>query len=95
MTCRLSQVSSSAGLKAQVYPNPATDKITVSFNASKRTAYHLVMTDVIGQRVLNTDGSTTEGINIVELNLSTLAKGIYMLSIMSNGNTEQVRVIVE
>ena len=96
ISCRQSQVTGSAsGLNAQVYPNPATDKATVKFTATTAAQYHLNMTDVIGRNVLSTDGTASEGINMVDLDLNNLAKGVYMLSIMSGDNNEQIRVVVE
>ena len=53
------------------------------------------MTDIVGQVVLSSSGVTTEGINVIEMDLSTAGKGVYMISIMSNGNTSQLRTIVE
>ena len=32
---------------------------------------------------------------MVEIDLSSLAKGVYMLSLMGDGNVEQVRVVVQ
>ncbi len=96
ISCRQSQVTGSAsGLNAQVYPNPATEKATVKFTTTTAAQYHLSMTDVIGRNVLSTDGTATEGINMVDLDLNNLAKGVYMLNIMSGNNNERVRVVVE
>jgi hypothetical protein len=95
MSCRTGQVSAAAGLNTEVYPNPAVDKTTLKFNSSASAAYHLILTDVIGQTVLSNDGTATEGINTIEMNLSTIAKGVYLLSLMSNGSTEQIRLVVE
>ncbi|MCX6273724.1 MAG: HYR domain-containing protein [Bacteroidetes bacterium] len=96
ISCRQSQISASAsGLNAQVYPNPATEKATVKFTATTAVQYQLNMTDVLGQNVLSTKGTGTEGINMVDLDLNNLAKGVYMLNIMSGDNNEQLRVVVE
>ncbi|MCX6275216.1 MAG: T9SS type A sorting domain-containing protein [Bacteroidetes bacterium] len=96
ISCRQSQVTGSAsGLNAQVYPNPATEKATVKFSATTAAQYHLNMTDVIGRNVLSTDGTASEGINMVDLDLNNLAKGVYMLNIISGDNNEQIRVVVE
>jgi len=95
-SCRTGQVQNSLGsFNAEVYPNPASDKATVKFTAAQAAQYQLKMTDVLGQRVLSLEGAATEGINMIELNLGTVSKGVYLLSIMSNGNTEQIRVVVE
>jgi len=87
--------NAAGSFNAEVYPNPASEKATVKFTAADAAQYHLNMTDVLGQNVLSLDGAATEGINMVELNLGSVAKGVYLLSIMSNGNTEQIRVVVQ
>jgi hypothetical protein len=96
ISCRQSQVTGSAsGLNAEVYPNPATEKATVKFTAATDSQVHLNMTNVIGQSVMTSEVAATEGINMVDLDLNNVAKGVYMLSIMSGDNTEQIRLIVE
>jgi hypothetical protein len=88
-------IGTASGLNAEVYPNPATSKATVKFSAATAAQYHLNMTDVIGRNVLSTEGTATEGINMIDLDLNNLAKGVYQLSIMSGDNAEQIRMIVE
>ena len=84
-----------SGFKAELYPNPAIDKATVKFTADSDEQYHLNLTDVIGQHLLSKEGNATEGVNIIDLDLNTVAKGVYLLNIMSGKNTQQIRVVVE
>jgi hypothetical protein len=53
------------------------------------------MTDVIGQVVYTAQGTSQEGINMIEMDLSSVAKGVYMLNVTGNGSTQQIRVVVE
>jgi hypothetical protein len=91
----MSQVISAMALNAEVYPNPATENATVKFHASSAGDYTLILSDIIGRQMLNLGGAAVEGDNMIELNLSAIAKGVYMLSVINNGSTEQIRVIVE
>jgi len=91
----MSQVASIGGLNAELFPNPATDKATVKFNAADAGNYSLVLYDVLGNKMLSTDGVAVEGENLIELNLATVAKGMYVLSVISNESSEQIRVVVE
>jgi hypothetical protein len=62
-----------------IYPNPATDNVTIAINANKAGAVYAVY-DQLGRNVLSgklTDENTT-------VNLNGLAPGMYMLTI--NGN---------
>lgn len=96
ISCRLNQVNAASGaFSAEVYPNPATEKATVKFNSSTAADYTLILTDVIGQQVLTSNGHANEGVNMIELNVGAVAKGVYMLTIISNGSTEQIRLAVE
>jgi hypothetical protein len=95
ISCRLSQVNVSSGLDATLYPNPATEKATVKFNSTEAGRYTLVLYDLVGQTMLTSNGASVVGENMVELNLAAVAKGVYTLSVISNGTTEQIRVVVE
>ena len=94
VTCRSNQVDNTATFNAEVYPNPAIDKTTVKF-AGFSMSIPAIMSDIIGQVVLSADETATKGINMIDLDVSSVAKGFYMLTIVSNGTTEQIRVAVE
>ncbi len=96
ISCRQSQVIASAtAFSAEVYPNPASGKATVKFTAATALQYHLNMTDVLGQQVLSTEGTSAEGINMIDLDLNNFAKGVYTLNIMSGDYNEQIKLIVQ
>lgn len=55
-----------------VYPNPSRDEITVTTAATPET---ITLTDMLGRTVLEVQPST----HITKLNVSSLAKGVYVL----------------
>ncbi len=63
--------------------------------ASTAAQYHLNMTDVLGQRILSTEGTAVEGRNMIDLDLNNVAKGVYLLNIMSGDDAQQISVVVE
>lgn len=67
----------------QVYPNPASDFITIS-NVSSKTKFEIF--NVAGQLV---NQGTTDG----KVNVSKLAKGVYILTVESNGEKSQTKFI--
>lgn len=70
-----------------VYPNPTTDIIQIEFeNASHRT---LELFDQNGKLVLNTACSESN----TSLDLSSLAKGSYMLSVQRDEKTQTIKLI--
>ena len=95
ISCRLSQVNAASGLNAELYPNPATEKATVKFNAPEAGKYSIKLYDVIGNEMLSVDGTAVQGDNMIELNFASISKGMYVLSVISNESTEQIRVVVE
>lgn len=67
----------------QVYPNPATDVINIS-NVSSKTRFEIY--NVGGQLV---NQGTTDG----KVNVSKLTKGVYILTVESNGEKSQTKFI--
>lgn len=67
----------------QVYPNPATDVINIS-NVSSKTQFEIY--NVGGQLV---NQGTTDG----KVNVSKLTKGVYILTVESNGEKSQTKFI--
>lgn len=66
----------------QVYPNPATDRITVSFKQRSQGELYATLTDMTGNVVLSTAIAANETIS-----LSNVIRGLYYLVITdTNGN---------
>ena len=60
----------------KIYPNPAEDYIQI---ASEESAYAWSIKDLSGKEVLN--GFKNEGLNLLKVDLSRLAKGVYFFQI--------------
>ena len=71
-----------------VYPNPSSGVFSVSVPGSK--AYALEVTDLTGKVI---KAETVKG--KAHLDLSTNAKGVYLLKITSEGNTAIQKLIVQ
>jgi hypothetical protein len=69
-----------------VYPNPAFDKIILSFQGMNPGDYTIEMTDAAGKQAYNSL-QAINSINIKqEIDLSSFARGIYILKISSQQN---------
>ncbi len=78
------------------YPNPSQGKFILSFNSDKDARYALKVVDVLGNILINSDLSVTEGFNSREINLENVAAGLYFVSIQSEGSEVQtLRIVVE
>jgi hypothetical protein len=82
-----------AAQNVQVYPNPATDVLNVSFENTNDT-YVSVM-DLQG-RVLSTQmASGANGTQVVSISIEGFAIGTYVVSVQSNGLTSNSNVVIK
>jgi hypothetical protein len=94
VTTTLSESSTSvaavAKLAAAVYPNPATEQITVKLNSSnKNTLVHVY--DMMG-RMIHAESTNT---NSVSINTAAYAKGMYTLQVIQNDQKQVVPFTVQ
>lgn len=61
------------------YPNPATDKIAIQFDAVKAGTETIVVSTIQGNPVKQESFSIEKGRNNIVLNISSLPKGVYFL----------------
>jgi hypothetical protein len=77
-----------------VYPNPASQVLNVSFAKQKESSNTVKLINIIGQPVFYKNIGKNEGANEV-INISELAKGVYMLIVTDNANTVYKKIIIE
>lgn len=78
-----------------VFPNPAADKATVSFEVEDVQNATIVVTDLSGKVVNNIEvSSVLSGTNKVEINTANLAAGAYNVSLQANGSSVTKKLIV-
>lgn len=69
-----------------VYPNPATDVITVT---NRDNISQITLVNLLGQTVMQQTANATE----VQLNIATLAQGTYILQVQSGSKVASIKVI--
>ena len=78
-----------------VYPNPANDHATVAFTTGSEDNYNIRLIDVTGRIIQATNYTSVIGENQYQLNLSSVAKGVYTI-ILQNGTTLlQSKIVVQ
>lgn len=78
-------------LDVNIYPNPATNKLFIDFNNNTNNADKVVLTDITGKII-----SESNLVNTNEINLSNTAKGIYVLKFYSkNTNVANRKIVIE
>jgi hypothetical protein len=96
ISCREGQVLNAAeSFYAEVYPNPSEGNITLKFIASTSSKYVVKVLDMTGRVVISDEGKAQEGVNLHGLNLTSFAKGIYLVTLQSGDYSKQMKVIVE
>ena len=80
--------------KLNVYPNPTAGVLNVEYTADKGNAQVTVL-DLSGRVVMTQSHTNVSGQNNMQLDLSKVAKGAYMLNVQTEGSNNQVRVVVE
>ena len=74
-------------VSAKVYPNPTKDKVTVEVESLN----HIRIVNTFGQTVYNADHEGNQAV----IDLSQMAKGIYMMHIEANGGQMVRKIVVE
>lgn len=74
-----------------VYPNPVTDQLQIRFNIQRTGDYLLEIQDVTGRVLTLRQQDRVNPGDIIRMNTSNLASGIYFLRVMTPDG-EQVRV---
>jgi len=93
--CRMGKNPTGIEQAMSVYPNPASGKTTVTFNSGTSADYHLTILDMSSREVMNKDGKFVAGSNTIELDLSHLAKGAYLINLKSGDSKNSERIVVQ
>ena len=85
----------SAISNVQAYPNPVQDLLSVEFDSNSEEQFNLNVQDLSGRRILTQSVSSLVGTNKVELDLSGLSSGVYLLTVQSADQLSQLKIVVE
>jgi hypothetical protein len=82
--------------KANVYPNPARNIVTVNYTAYDAGKYFFEITDISGNVLLHKEANAIPGTNSVALDVSSLFKGAYFINIINPDKTrERMQLSIE
>jgi hypothetical protein len=76
--------------KALVYPNPATELITIDLNYLPSANYTIELFDLLGNKISSMSGENSA---VFIFPLSDIANGVYMLTVSSPGFLQSYKVI--
>ena len=79
-----------------VYPNPATDKVSLELQGNAGNQVSVSIYNLAGQVVQAQNiNLTTDGTSVYELNTQSLPQGVYMLKASSNDDTKVLKLVVK
>ncbi len=80
-----------------LFPNPATDQVTVQFTLSEPMQVAVKIVDLSGREMSTLlKDQLQEGAHSIQLNTATLVQGVYMVNIgFGNGAAKNVKLIVQ
>jgi hypothetical protein len=93
--CRLAEEDAANISSLSVFPNPAHTQATIAFKAVEQGSYNITMTDVTGRTVRNIITSAQAGVHQMDVNLSDLAKGMYLIELVSGSGVQKARLVIE
>lgn len=76
-----------------LYPNPAVSNVTVALTEVSSTEMEIQVVNTLGQVV--TTGQISKGTQLIDLNVSNLRKGIYVIKLLDKENVLVKRLIVK
>jgi hypothetical protein len=68
------------------YPNPSTHSLSVKFESNKEEVINIVIKDLNGRIVKESNSLSIVGENTIILNLDNIANGNYFIEILSSSN---------
>lgn len=77
-----------------VYPNPASDVVNISFEAANAD-YAISLMDLQGRVVSSQSLANAFGTQLISFSTESISKGSYIVSIKSNGMTTTTNVVVK
>lgn len=84
-----------AAYELNMFPNPATESTTVSFNLKNNADVTVVVTDLAGKTVSTTAlTNATAGKNKVDINTAAMAAGVYTVNFVANNTMITKKLVV-
>lgn len=78
-----------------VYPNPANEEATVSFELANASDVAITVTDLSGKAVYSTSMSNVAaGLTEVAINTSSLSNGVYVVNVASDNAVSTQQLVI-
>ncbi|MFA5418428.1 MAG: endonuclease [Bacteroidales bacterium] len=78
-----------------VFPNPAKDKISISFNAKDQADLQISLNDLSGKQVFSNKYTVAKGLNQLSMDVNGQSKGVYVLNLVTEKGTINYKVVIK
>ena len=78
----------------KIYPNPATNHVTVELSIESPMPIQLILTDLSGRQLMRTDHDLTSGLNRLHIDLPILPHGIYMVHLLNDSGQFAIPIVI-
>ncbi|MBL7915560.1 MAG: proprotein convertase P-domain-containing protein [Bacteroidia bacterium] len=89
------RIASTAPEGFMVYPNPAREKATISFESKTSSTATIKMTDIAGRILFSENMEVSKGKQSVPVNLYGIKPGTYLVQVESNGELMIAKLTVQ
>ncbi len=76
-----------------LYPNPASDEITIGFHGDQETVEEINIYDVTGKRMVGLNTEATSFFNLVTIDISNLSGGYYLVNLLTDKQRYVQRIV--
>lgn len=95
-TCqKISESGVNAGSGLSLYPNPATETVSVRFTSSTDGTAQININNIIGQELFSRKVLIESGANSMNIDLRKFPKGVYVVSLILDGKNSSRRLVIE
>ncbi len=77
-----------------IYPNPATNNVTLTFNAQTSESVLVTVLDLSGKVVLNSNLGNPSGLSQATLDITHLPSGVYVVSVKAGNKVTNQKLVV-
>ncbi len=83
-----------AKLSALVYPNPAGTEVNIEFNLLASGNAVIVLTDITGREVMQSNRAIAPGVNKIKLDVSSLNPGVYVVRTLVDNKINVTKLMI-
>ena len=93
--CKQGNISNEFQSSLNIWPNPASDVLNFKFNNATEQPYNIAIYSLLGTKVSEQNGFANKGDNEINLSVTNLNKGMYVVKLTTAGKTVNQKIVIE